>query len=344
MRNGEVSEEELKTCLKSLLRREDFSVPCDLPASPAKAAAFAASGAVARRSRAESREDSQDLDLVSATVAELLEKLQVKLRGEQQGGKEPSARFLQEGEIPHLQDLLTLCEDFIRWQRFVKHRKGDNPELQEPFCSFQHFPAHVRQVLQKVDFKGFEEMPEIPQRWADVLLQCLKPLQVPFDAEPFSDLLEDLQKEQFSNTGNWRGEVFARQAPDLINKDASDEDDWRRALRSSSRFQFTSRRAEHVREWNETSTGKLDPSAFGYPQDAQMTYNNRIALMRRLLKSDSEEENEGDDHIDGEQESPKISFKAEAAEAMDAAESPEDMIPLPQAKMELDQPDPRDVD
>ena len=29
-----------------------------------------------------------------------------------------------------------------------------------------------------------------------------------------------------------------------------------------------------------------------------MTYNNRIALMRRLLKSDSEEENEGDDHID----------------------------------------------
>jgi hypothetical protein len=29
---------------------------------------------------------------------------------------------------------------------------------------------------------------------------------------------------------------------------------------------------------------------------------------------------------------------------MDAAESPEDMIPLPQAKMELDQPDPRDVD
>ena len=62
------------------------------------------------------------------------------------------------------------------------------------------------------------------RRWADVLLQCLKPLQVPFDAEPFSDLLEDLQKEQFSNTGNWRGEVFARQAPDLINKDASDED------------------------------------------------------------------------------------------------------------------------
>ena len=160
----QVSEEELKTCLKSLLRREDFSVPCDLPASPAKAAAFAASGAVARRSRAESREDSQDLDLVSATVAELLEKLQVKLRGEQQGGKEPSARFLQEGEIPHLQDLLTLCEDFIRWQRFVKHRKGDNPELQEPFCSFQHFPAHMRQVLQKVDFKGFEEMPEIPQQ------------------------------------------------------------------------------------------------------------------------------------------------------------------------------------
>ena len=46
------------------------------------------------------------------------------------------------------------------------------------------------------------------------------------------------------------------------------EDDWRRALRSSRRFQFTSRRAEHVREWNETSTGKLDPSAFGYPQDA----------------------------------------------------------------------------
>ena len=76
----------------------------------------------------------------------------------------------------------------------------------------------------------------------------------------------------------------------------------------------------------------------------QMTYNNRIALMRRLLKSDSEEENEGDDHIDGEQESPKISFKAEAADAMDVAESPEDMIPLPQAKMELDQPDPRDVD
>jgi hypothetical protein len=28
---------------------------------------------------------------------------------------------------------------------------------------------------------------------------------------------------------------------------------------------------------------------------------------------------------------------------MDAAESPEDMIPLPQAKMELDQSDPRDV-
>ena len=76
-----------------------------------------------------------------------------------------------------------------------------------------------------------------------------------------------------------------------------------------------------------------------------MTYNNRIALMRRLLKSDSEEENEeGDDRIDDEQESPKISFKAEAAEAMDAAESPEDMIPLPQAKMELDQPDRRDVD
>ena len=93
--------------------------------------------------------------------------------------------------------------------------------------------------------------------------------------------------------------------------------------------------------------GLLDlqaPSAFGYPQDAQMTYKNRIALMRCLLKSDSEEENEGDDHIDGEQESPKISFKAEAAEAMDAAESPEDMIPLPKAKMELDQPDRRDVD
>lgn len=160
----QVSEEELKTCLKRVLRREDFSVPWDLPASPAKAAAFAASGAVARRSRAESREDSQDLDLANATIAELLEKLQVKLRGEQQGGKEPSARFLLEGEIPHLQDLLTLCEDFIRWQRFVSHRNGENPELQEPFCSFQHFPAHVRQVLQKVDFTGFEEMPEIPQQ------------------------------------------------------------------------------------------------------------------------------------------------------------------------------------
>ena len=33
-----------------------------------------------------------------------------------------------------------------------------------------------------------------------------------------------------------------------------------------------------------------------------MTYNNRIALMRRLLKSDSEEENEeGDDRIDDEE-------------------------------------------
>jgi len=62
------------------------------------------------------------------------------------------------------------------------------------------------------------------RRWADVLFECLKPLQVSFDAEPFSDLLEDLQKEQPSNTGNWRGEVFARQAPDLINNDASDED------------------------------------------------------------------------------------------------------------------------
>ena len=57
-----------------------------------------------------------------------------------------------------------------------------------------------------------------------MLFECLKPLQVSFDAEPFSDLLEDLQKEQPSNTGNWRGEVFARQAPDLINNDASDED------------------------------------------------------------------------------------------------------------------------
>jgi hypothetical protein len=38
-----------------------------------------------------------------------------------------------------------------------------------------------------------------------------------------------------------------------------------------------------------------------------------------------------------------MSFKVEAAETMDAAESPEDMIPLPQAKMELDQSDPRDV-
>ena len=57
-----------------------------------------------------------------------------------------------------------------------------------------------------------------------MLFECLKPIQVSFDAEPFSDLLEDLQKEQPSNTGNWRGEVFARQAPDLINKDASDED------------------------------------------------------------------------------------------------------------------------
>jgi hypothetical protein len=159
-----VSEEELKTCLKSLLRREDFSVPWDLPGSPAKAAALATSGAVAGRSRAERREDSQDLDLVNATVAELLEKLQVKLRGEQQGNKEPSARFLLEDEIPHLQDLLTLCEDFIRWQRFVSHRNGENLELQEPFCSFQHFPAHVSQVLQKVDFTGFEEMPEIPQQ------------------------------------------------------------------------------------------------------------------------------------------------------------------------------------
>ncbi|CAL1172810.1 unnamed protein product [Cladocopium goreaui] len=302
VRNGEVSDEELKTCLKSLLRREDFSVPWDLPGSPAKAAALATSGAVARRSRAERREDSQDLDLVNATVAELLEKLQVKLRGEQQGNKEPSARFLLEDEIPHLQDLLTLCEDFIRWQRFVSHRNGENPELPEPFCSFQHFPAHVRQVLQKVDSTGFEEMPEIPQRWADVLFECLKPLQVSFDAEPFSDLLEDLQKEQPSNTGNWRGEVFARQAPDLINNDASDEDDWQRALRSANLFKFTSRRAEHVHEWNETSTGKLDPSAFGYPQDAHMTCNNRIALMRRLLKSDSEEENEeGHDRIDDEE-------------------------------------------
>ena len=67
-------------------------------------------------------------------------------------------------------------------------------------------------------------------------------------------------------------------------------------------FKFTSRRAEHVHEWNETSTGKLDPSAFGYPQDAHMTCNNRIALMRRLLKSDSEEEDEeGDDRIDDEE-------------------------------------------
>ena len=80
------------------------------------------------------------------------------------------------------------------------------------------------------------------------------------------------------------------------------EDDWQRALRSANLFKFTSRRAEHVHEWNETSTGKLDPSAFGYPQDAHMTCNNRIALMRRLLKSDSEEEDEeGDDRIDDEE-------------------------------------------
>ena len=49
------------------------------------------------------------------------------------------------------------------------------------------------------------------------------------------------------------------------------------------------------------------------------------------MKSDSEEENEGDDHIDGEQESPKISFKAEAAEAMDAAERP-DNYPTPRSE------------
>ena len=122
------------------------------------------------------------------------------------------------------------------------------------------------------------------------------------------------------------------------------EDGWQRALRSANLFKFTSRRAEHVNEWNETSTGKLDPSAFGYPQDAQMSCSNRIALMRRLLKSDSEEENEeGDDRIDDEEKSPKMSFKVEAAGTMDAAESPEDMIPLPQVKMELDQSDPRDV-
>ena len=123
------------------------------------------------------------------------------------------------------------------------------------------------------------------------------------------------------------------------------EDDWQRVLRSSNRFKFTSRRAEHVHEWNETSTGKLDPSAFGYPQDVHLTCNNRIALMRRILKSDSEDENEnGDDHIDDKEESPQMRFEAEAAEAMDASESPEDMIPLPHAKMELDQSDPRDVD
>lgn len=57
-----------------------------------------------------------------------------------------------------------------------------------------------------------------------MLLECLKALQVSFDAEPFSDLLVDLLKEQTSNSGNWTGEVFARQAPDLIDKGASDED------------------------------------------------------------------------------------------------------------------------
>ena len=56
-----------------------------------------------------------------------------------------------------------------------------------------------------------------------MLLECLKPLQVEFDAEPFSVLLEDLQKEETSNTGNWRGEVFPRQV-DVSDKNASDKD------------------------------------------------------------------------------------------------------------------------
>ena len=157
-----MSEKELKRCLTSLLRHEDFSVPWDLPGS-AKATAFAASGA-AGRSRAARHEDVEDLGIANSTVAEMLRKLQVKLRGEKKGNKEPSARFLEEDEIPPLQDLLSICEDFIRWQSFTSRRKYENPELQEPFCSFESFPPHVKQALEKVDFKGFEEMPEIPQQ------------------------------------------------------------------------------------------------------------------------------------------------------------------------------------
>ena len=93
----QVSEKELKRCLTSLLRHEDFSVPWDLPGS-AKATAFA-SGA-AGRSRAARHEDVEDLGIANSTVAEMLRKLQVKLRGEKKGNKEPSARFLEEGWNP----------------------------------------------------------------------------------------------------------------------------------------------------------------------------------------------------------------------------------------------------
>lgn len=157
-----MSEEELEQCLTRLLIPEDYSVPWAQPGSPARTPAASASGA--KRSRAKRGKNSQDLDLVNASLAELLEKLQGRLQGEQQANKKPSARFLAEDEIPELQNLLSLCEDFIRWQRFILDRNGGNPELQTPFCTFHHLPVQMRQALQEVKFEGFEEMPEIPQQ------------------------------------------------------------------------------------------------------------------------------------------------------------------------------------
>ena len=78
-----------------------------------------------------------------------------------------------------------------------------------------------------------------------------------------------------------------------------------------------------------------------------MLCSNRLALMRRILKPDPQKGiEENDVQTSDEEASPNMSFKAEAAEAaevMDPGESPDHLIPLPEA-MELDQPDPRDVD
>ena len=69
--------------------------------------------------------------------------------------------------------------------------------------------------------------------------------------------------------------------------------------------------------------------------------------MRRILKPDPQKGiEENDVQTSDEEASSNMSFKAEAAEAaevMDPGESPDHLIPLPEA-MELDQPDPRDVD